>query len=354
MFVSTTRILQKEGKSSTNWRQVTLLTNNDETQFEVREYYGQKKTSYMREVLRLSFDVVGVAILNFKNIVSSRIIDGYERVESLSTDAANVPFVVFKPPAFKHSSKTTYVEQFQNTEKPAAIEVPVGDRLYIRFGCESLSSIKAVTSSNQPVELSLPVSEMILEKVKIGQIENGVIECYVYGSDVVITDISSINGLEIKLPYCERLQRAKEIFGFNSDFDYPKIMTTLDELKNSKANYFLVKQNTHTTMAGGCFTIPNFYTVACVVLNVHRTRKNIYTVYFWGEEKENYIKIGTFRYPQQINEGSRVHIGFNQLENGMPARIWLSPFQPYKFDNTSEDGIEVEQMQNYKDTWVGL
>lgn len=352
MFVSNTRILQKEGKSSKNWRQVTLLTNNDETKFEVREYYGQKKTSYMREVLRMSYDVVGVAILNFNNIISSRVLDGYEQVESLCKEAANVPFVVFKPPAFKHSNKTTYAEQFQSTEKPAAIEVPVGDRLYIRFGCESLGSVKAVTSSNQPVELSLPVSEMILEKVKIGQIENGVIECYVYGSDVVITDISSINGIEIKLPYSQRLQRAKEIFGFKSDFNYPKIMTTLDELKNSKANYFLVKQNTHTTMAGGCFTIPNFYTVACIVLNVHRTRKNIYTVYFWGED--NYIKIGTFRYPQQIREGSRVHIGFNQLENGMPARIWLSPFQPYNFDDTSEEGIEIEQMQNYKDTWVGL
>ena len=72
MFVSNTRILQKEGKSSKNWRQVTLLTNNDETKFEVREYYGQKKTSYMREVLRMSYDVVGVAILNFNNIIFYR------------------------------------------------------------------------------------------------------------------------------------------------------------------------------------------------------------------------------------------------------------------------------------------
>lgn len=352
MFLSKTIVLQKQGKSSLNWRQVTLMSNNDESLFEVREYYGQKKTSYMREVLKLTFDTVGVAVMNFNNTIYSREYDGYEQVEALCTEAKNVPFITFKPPAFKHSNKTPYIEQYTNAERPAAIAAPEGERLYIRFGCESLTSIKAVSATNKPVELSENVNKKILDQVKIGQIENGVIEAYILGENIVITDIASINGIEIKLPYSQRLQRAKDVFGLRRGFDYPGIMTEVEELKSSNAKYFLVKKNTPTSMADGCFTIPNFYTVACVILNNQRSGKNKHFAYFIGEE--NYIYIGSFWYPKHIDENSRVHIGFNELENGMPTKIWLSPFQPYNFDNISEEGVEDDQMENYKETWIGL
>ena len=73
-------ILNKSGKRE-DWREIAFFASDDETQFEVREYYGQQKISYMKETARLPFDCPGIARMNYSNMLRTRVIDGYESIE---------------------------------------------------------------------------------------------------------------------------------------------------------------------------------------------------------------------------------------------------------------------------------
>ncbi|WP_288987929.1 hypothetical protein [uncultured Pseudoalteromonas sp.] len=353
MFLVETRVLSKEGRSNTNWRQLSLLTNNTETKFELREYYGQKKIAFAKEVDRLEFDDIGVALLNFNNGVKSREIDGYSQVEALFEKATNVPFVSFKPPAYRCDFNTPFTEQLALMDSPVAVPIHGGRRLYIRFGHESLSSIMVLDCRGDTVELADSVKISVLSKVKIGQIENGVIECYEKNGVLCIYDVCSINGLAIEKPYVERLAIAKDIFGKKSSFTYPEIISADDSLRSNSGRYFLIKSNAPFDTYKTCRVIPNFYSVNALLLGRHHCKPNTYKVFFTTED--GYKEIGFLTHEhEQLHVGTRIQIAFSDVEDSNPVGFWLSPIQPQGKECYDELGAEASQMDRLNEFWLGL
>ncbi|MEL7309688.1 MAG: hypothetical protein AAGK05_18795, partial [Pseudomonadota bacterium] len=129
-------ILNKSGKRE-NWREIAFFASDDETQFEVREYYGQQKISYMKETARLPFDCLGIARMNYSNMLRTRVIDGYESIEQLKTKVPCLPFSNFKPPMYKCDFDVPFAEQLSKIKDPVVIPVQQGKRAYIKLGQES-------------------------------------------------------------------------------------------------------------------------------------------------------------------------------------------------------------------------
>lgn len=350
MFKIQTAILSKQGKSNTNWRQVTMLTNDDESQFEIHEYYGQKKVTYAKEVLRLKFDSYSVAIMNFINIRESRVIDGYKVVESLCEKCPFMPFIKFKPPVYAFQKKEQMVESLARMEEPVAVPINSdGQRLYIRFGHEALSSIVAQDYRGENVALKEDVAKRILTTIKIGQFENGIIEAYVQKDNITIMDIISLNGEQVHMAFLKRIAYVKSIFGYKG-FSYPETINPRIEKDKLNARHYIVKDNENGAFGG--LVIPNFYSVSVVVMGIKKGYRQEVKVFFSTDE--DYTEIGTFFTDAQIIPGTTIQIAFQKTKNGLPVNFWLSPIQPQDFYNYDEDKTYIEQMNNLESHWFGL
>lgn len=346
-------ILLKIGRRN-NWREVAFFANADETKFEVREYYGQNKLAYIKEVSRFPFDSYGVATMNFDNIVRSREIDGYEIEHSLRTTIPCMPFLQFKPPAYSCDFKTPFREQFKTLNEPVVLPIHDGKRVYIKLGSESINSIQMVDIAGNSIEAPVKLVNELQLKVKISQLECAVIEGYLESDfGIRVVDVLMMNGMAIEQPYNSRIKAIKGVLGSSNIIRYIDATANHGELKQNKARYFLVKDNTKPCGGDSTFVVPNFYSIKVLVEKAYDYRPGYYKVMFTTES--GYESIGDLYSPhEELHPNIQVQIAFKEVENGLPVEFWLSPIQNKEKLTYDERGTEMAQMQNLNEYWYGL
>jgi len=345
-------ILNKLGKRE-NWREIAFFASDDETQFEVREYYGQQKISYMKETARLPFDCLGIARMNYSNMLRTRVIDGYEPIEQLKTKVPCLPFSNFKPPMYKCDFDVPFAEQLSKINDPVVIPVQQGKRAYIKLGQESINSIQAVDIKGNAFTLDKNIQEMLASKVAIGSFESGVLETYILDDgSVCLYDVIMLNGTEINSSYKGRQKSLKGMFGHKSGFTYPDTLEANTDLKSHPGRHFIVKDNSVSCLDSRTFVIPNFYSVKVLIEEKYSYRPGYYKVMF--TTPEGYESIGDLYHPhEELYANTQIQIAFKKVENGKPVNFWFSPIQHKNKLNYDEDGTDIYQMAQLSEFWHG-
>lgn len=346
------KVLTKTGKK-VNWREVAFFANDNETAFEVREYYGQNKLAYMKECNRIPFDDFGVAVMNYKNIIHSREIDGYEVDESKGVSVAALPFQLFKPPKYKCDFSVPFAEQYTAISEPVVIPVKQGCRAYIKLGQESVSSIQAVDIQGRHYELNDDIKARIANITQLNQIECGVLEVYLLDNgSICLFDVIMLNGEEITTPYLKRINVLKTIFG-TKHFSYPDTLTGEVDFKANPARHFIVKNNNKTCRSSNTVVVPNFYSVKVLIAEKFSFRPGYYSIMFSTDT--GYTVFGELFHPhEELYANTQIQIAFKQTENGLPVNFWLSPIQAESKMLYDDEGTEIEQMSELEKYWYGV
>ena len=353
MTLAESVVLKKTGSTGAiNWRQVSLFVNDDESLFELREYYGYNNYRSLKLTKQFKFDSYAIAKMNLDNATASREIDGYTVYETMASTQAGFPFCKFTPQKYKIHNAQTALSLFQKIEDPVVIPIAEGERVYIKFGHESLSSVKAMLPDGQMMRLPESVTDSILLSVKLGKVESGVVEALIKGNQVTLIDVCAINGVPLTQCYYQRLKTAEKLFARSK---VVSVMTPQKQLEpHLPCRVFVVKESQTTPLTGEPIVVPNFYEVDAVITDYIDIKKGRYKVALRDEEQMDVV-VGEIQWTRSPLERSmELKVAFQSISEGRMTMAWVSPNQRTHPTMHGFNKAPVSQLNNIEACWKGV
>ncbi|GAA5138532.1 hypothetical protein [Thalassotalea piscium] len=335
MYLYKTALLHKQGKGNANhWRQISLFITQDTEQYVLRIFYGRsmKSLSLQKE---FTFDEECFAVRDFYIVKEQRERDGYDVIELLSIDSCGLPFSDFKPPALALINNKKIKDTLEQNKELSAVPIQHGQRIYIKIGCETITSIKAIDAINNDITLPESINEQLVSCIKPGIFESTIIEGYFCGKKIVLTDIACINGMKMQKGYKERFKKLNAIFGkCNNEISFPNITKADVQLlnpnrddRNLSTRYFIVKYNecgfSYDKNDPPAFVIPNYYSIYVMVAGIVPNKPNWVDIAM--KKNGKWIKVGSVQHHRPLPISQVIKLNFPTLEGEYICRPWVAP-----------------------------
>lgn len=362
MYLLKTTLLKKEGTGSVNyWRQISLFITQDTEEYVIRTYYGRSmKTLKLEKEHRYAQEMF--ANRDFEIIKDQRErYDGYDVIELLSIDACGLPFSDFQPPMFDLPAGDELKDKLSFAQRYVALPIYKGQRIYIKIGCESIVSVRAMNTNNEEFDLPQNLKNSLIKCINPGVFESTILEGYFDGQTLTLTDMACANGLKLTRSYQDRHALLKATFTTNellSITSFSMANKVLgdghSEFSNSSARYYLVKDSQTGFKLGDednrPFVVPNYYSAFAFVTGPYRNKPDQYVI---GMVKDkNFIIVGIVHSEIPLMTSSSIKVNFSGVEAGNELQSpWVAPENTaYSYDEL----CHLNQLDDLPARWGGL
>jgi hypothetical protein len=330
MYLIKTVLLRKQGVNNReNWRQLCIFVTHDTDQYVMQTYYGNKLTSLKPDWTSAEGELL-MCEINLNNILKDRLNNGYEIVDLLSIQSIGLPFSDFIPPKYS-ALKPIEIKTLLSTDNYKAIPIPFGERIYIKIGCESITSIKCIKYDGSEIVLPEVITNGLLKTIKLGIIESIILEGYLHGHQLTLCDIACLNGLRIKQSFEKRINKLQTLFKKNnvitiaSFIDANKTLIDFNS-NNENIQFYLIKNNakifSYFDNEFKPFIIPNFFEIPVIVEK--KLNENTYQVACFDQYQS--VVVGQLKTNQKINVNAFIWVNCNNINSQTKTleHCWLS------------------------------
>lgn len=356
MLLIKTCLLKKIGSTVTHWRQISLLMSSDREYLELKIFSGRSKNTLKQTEIH-KYDITGLAHRDFVLAAQSKMDSGYEYIELLCIPAEGLILGEYLPPIYAGQENL-----ISNLAKNDYIAIPVyyGQRVMIRIGCESVTSISAICCvTGKEITVKEHIQNSIKESLVLGSFENGIFEALLGAENITLIDAAFVNGVPINRNYNRRNSYLKSIFVHDdivSVTNYKEGKSSLvdydNEFRDLDVRAYLFKPENALFSASGkidnaCFIANNFYKINAEVGSVLGNKRTHDIIML---DNEGYTNVGDAAPCSNEHPIGNAIVLFTGIKNGRLYNAWLDN---YDIDRTNVTAFK-SQLDTLDSLWQGL